>query len=143
MTSSAVAASSAEGAQYGEQPDGANHWIFPLGLVAATLSAASTAVAAATRRLSEVAQTHRLFASAASGVRETRMSPCPAALTLLGASSVVPASETCSPASALEICTKSAGRSNCKLRDIAFPWKIGACKICMEGSNTSPLVIFR
>src|SRR5256885_4181675 len=129
-----VTASSAENADQCEKPCDASHWILPRGRAAAMLSANSTPMEAETRRLSAVAHIQRLFGSAASGDNETRMSPCPAAFTLFGASSDDGVSETCSPASALEICARSAGWSNCRFSEKRFPWKTGACKNCTEGS---------
>src|SRR5260370_22044838 len=89
------------------------HWLWPGGRVANMLSETSTAVIAATRKLSEVTHNQTLCASAGSGFTETRMSPCPAAFTLLGASSGSAITATCSPAKAPETLETPVGFSNC------------------------------
>ena len=74
------------------------------------VSAHSTADRADTRRLSVVAQSHTPFPSFFDN--ETRMSPWPAALTLVGASSEL--ITTCSPAMAREKSASATGFSNSK-----------------------------
>src|SRR5260370_42460077 len=93
MAGSVIATSSTENTSGRNQPRSTAHWIFPRGLAAAMPSAASTAVEAATCRLSDAAHIQTLFGSDESGVTETKMSPCPAAFTLFGASSEDPRSE--------------------------------------------------
>src|SRR6266571_3187533 len=53
------------------------HWIFPLGRLAAMVSAHSTAVDAAIRRLSEAAQSQKRFALFGSGTMDNSTSPWP------------------------------------------------------------------
>src|SRR6185295_4753468 len=82
------------------RPGALAHCTCPRGREAAIASAHSTAVVADSLRLSKAIQSHAEFAFETSGVTDTRISPCPAALTLLGASCDPGTSKTCSPASA-------------------------------------------
>ena len=72
-----------------------------------------------------------------SRANDTRISPCPAALTLLGESSACRASVTCSPASAWRSPERNRLPSRDKVEN-AWPWKIGACTSKQRWRRRSP-----
>src|ERR1700730_4851102 len=61
VSGSVIAAACADGAEQHRQGRAMAHWILPRGRVAAMVSAHSTAVAAATRKLSDAAHSHKPF----------------------------------------------------------------------------------
>src|SRR5262249_25016475 len=90
--------------RHGKELERSFHCTFPCGRTAARALAASTAVLAARRRLSTAAQIQNPFSCDESRRSVTRTSSFPATFTLLGASSGVRATCTCSPVMA---CDKS------------------------------------
>src|SRR5437868_10204217 len=128
VTGGVITASSAANAnQHCPARQPALHWIFPFGRLAAMVSAHSTAVDAAIRRLSEAAHNQKLFALFASGTMDNNTSPCPAAFTLVGASSARRVMFTCSPASACENVANSMACSNSTWTAKACRCNIWAC----------------
>src|SRR4051812_29842602 len=103
-----------------------DYWIFPEGLVATKAAAHSIAVTAAIFRLSEAAHSQSPFSRTGSALSETMIWSCPAAFTLLGASSAAVIILTCSPFNAKEKSSGEILRSNSRKMEAVCPWNVGA-----------------
>src|SRR5450432_1894923 len=100
-------------------------------------SAHSTALDAAIRKLSEATHSQKLLVLLASETIETRILFCPAAFTLLGASSAASVMITCSPAKDCDTLEMSIACCISTCTEKACPWKIGACTSNSEGTGPS------